>query len=103
MHLAAWHKKIASSLGKQRMDLRQAFGLALREQRKKTRISQDALALLADLDRTYISLLERGTKSPTLDTIQRLCAALQIPASQLILSAEELRARSRRDRPDLAS
>lgn len=72
------------------MDLKQAFGLALREQRKKTGISQEALAESAELDRTYISLLERGSKSPTLDTINKLASSLKVEVSALVIRAEQM-------------
>ncbi|KVR89460.1 MULTISPECIES: helix-turn-helix domain-containing protein [Burkholderia cepacia complex] len=55
-----------------------SFAKALRELRKERRISQEALAFDAGLDRTYISLLELGRRSPTLETMLALCAALQI-------------------------
>jgi len=54
-----------------------AFGQALREFRKKTGLSQEQLALDADFDRTYISLLERGVQSPTLRTVVRLAEILE--------------------------
>lgn len=59
--------------------INQAFGLALREARKQAHLSQEDLAFEAQLDRTYISLLERGAKSPTLITIVQLCHALKLP------------------------
>lgn len=67
---------------------RQAFGAALREQRKKKHLSQEALAFEADLDRTYISLLELGQRSPTLDTMQQVAQALGIKVSTLVLRME---------------
>jgi len=45
-----------------------AFGDALRAVRKEKRISQEALALERGFDRTYVSLIERGVKSPTFRT-----------------------------------
>jgi transcriptional regulator with XRE-family HTH domain len=55
-----------------------AFGEALRKLRKTSSRTQEALAFDAKLDRTYISLLELGQRSPTLDTIMALCKALKI-------------------------
>lgn len=46
-------------------------------------LSQERLSFEAGMDRSYISLLERGHKSPTLDTIFSLCNALDIPFDQL--------------------
>ena len=71
----------------------QAFAVALREQRLLKNKTQDNLALDAGLDRTFISLLELGRRSPTLDTMVQLSSALQIPLSTLILRVEELLAK----------
>lgn len=72
------------------MNHKQAFGAALREQRKRGGLSQDALAHEAGLDRTYISTLELGQKSPTLDTIVKLSEALGVRVSALANRMEEL-------------
>jgi transcriptional regulator with XRE-family HTH domain len=61
-----------------------AFGEVLRECRKKSGISQEQLALKADLDRTYISLLERGLRQPTLETLFRLATVLEIAPATMI-------------------
>jgi transcriptional regulator with XRE-family HTH domain len=66
----------------------QAFGRTLRILRKKSGRTQEALAFDAGLDRTYISLLELGMRSPTLDTIMALCHALKLPISELAVSFE---------------
>lgn len=60
-----------------------AFGQAVRELRKEKNQSQEFLAFEAGLDRTYISILELGQKSPTLDTIVALCSALEVSFSEL--------------------
>ncbi|HYU73362.1 MAG TPA: helix-turn-helix transcriptional regulator [Ktedonobacteraceae bacterium] len=52
------------------------FGEQLRRVRKAALMTQEELAFRAELDRTYISLLERGIKSPTLTTFFRLCRVL---------------------------
>lgn len=72
------------------MNHKQAFGTALREQRKRKRLSQDQLAYEAGLDRTYISLLELGQRSPTLDTMHMLATALGIKVSTLVLRMEHI-------------
>ena len=51
-------------------------------------LSQEELAFEAGLHRTYISLLERGVKSPTLNVLFRLADALDIPPSQFIQEIE---------------
>lgn len=65
-----------------------AFGKAIRELRTRKNLSQESLAFEAGFDRTYISLLELGKKSPTLDTIMALCSALDIGLAQLASRVE---------------
>jgi transcriptional regulator with XRE-family HTH domain len=65
-----------------------AFGQALREVRRERGFSQERLALESGLDRTYISLLERGVQSPTLRTIFKLSSLLETPASEIVRMAE---------------
>lgn len=72
-----------------------AFGKALRLIRNSRKLTQDELAFRANLDRTYISLLELGTNSPSLDTIFLLCNALEIKFSYLAGLIEEKLAESK--------
>ena len=65
------------------------FGKVLRELRDGNNISQEKLAEYCDLDRTYISLLERGLRQPTITTIFKLAKALNISPSQLIAKVEQ--------------
>ena len=65
-----------------------AFGQVLRELRKTRKVTQDSLAFSAGLDRTYISLLELGQRSPTLDTMLALCDALHISFSEFAAAIE---------------
>ena len=60
-----------------------AFGVTLREIRNAKQWSQEQLAFEAGLDRTYISLLERGQRSPTLTTLYSLAAALGLTFPEL--------------------
>ena len=66
----------------------EAFGQALRVLRAERRWSQERLALESGVDRSYISLLERGRQSPTLDTIFRLATVLAIKPSDLLARME---------------
>ncbi|HHQ6624495.1 TPA: helix-turn-helix domain-containing protein [Serratia fonticola] len=61
-----------------------AFGKILRQQRLSLGLSQEQLALNCDLDRTFISLLERGQRQPSLTTIIVLSKSLSIAPSKLI-------------------
>jgi len=65
-----------------------AFGAAVRAQREKLGISQEELGFRADLDRTYVSGIERGVRNPTLKIIGRLAKALGTQASRLLATAE---------------
>jgi len=66
-----------------------SFSNILRELRLSRKLSQEKLAELCDLDRTYISLLERGQRQPTLTTLFRLSKALNISASDFINRIEK--------------
>lgn len=67
------------------------FGDHLRQARIDAGMSQERLALDAEMDRTYLSELENNHKSPTLDMLFRLCEALGISASGLIARVEKER------------
>jgi len=64
------------------------FGEVVREVRTRRGLSQEKLAELANLDRTFVSMIERGKRRPTLETAKRLAGALNIPLSAMIASAE---------------
>lgn len=72
------------------MQPEESFGKVLRAARKHRRLSQEALAADAGLERNYISLLEGGSSSPTLRVVFKLCAILGVPPSELLASVEEL-------------
>ena len=59
------------------------FGKRIAELRKKANLSQEKFAFKCDVDRTYIGTLERGEKSPTLNTIEKIARALGISKSEL--------------------
>ena len=67
-----------------------AFGSVLRESRTKADLSQEALALEAGVDRTFISLLERGLRQPSLDTVFRLADVLKVAPATLVGRAASL-------------
>lgn len=70
-------------------DLSKAFGSVLSELRRRAKMSQEELAFSAGVHRTYISQLERGLKSPSLDTIFLLAAAIEVKPSDLLRPYEE--------------
>ncbi len=65
------------------------FGGELRKAREAVGWTQEELAFNAGVHRTYISLLERDKKSPTLSMLFRLCQALGISASELVARVEK--------------
>jgi transcriptional regulator with XRE-family HTH domain len=66
------------------MSTKEIFAKNLRALRKKRGFSQEELAHRADLDRTYISSLERKKYAPTLDVLDKLAAALSVDPISLI-------------------
>lgn len=71
--------------------LSQAFGVVLRERRLAAGISQEELAQAANLHPTYVSMLERGIRNPTLDVAERIANALKVSLPDLIKRAERHR------------
>ena len=60
------------------------LGQRIREQRRKKGWTMDKLAEKADLSVNYVGDLERGVKTPSLDTFIRIVEALDVPADVLI-------------------
>ena len=67
------------------------FGAILREAREARGLSQEALALECDIDRSYVSRMERGLRQPTIAMLIRLSETLGVRASALILKLERAR------------
>ncbi len=65
------------------------IGKVLRKLRETQNLSQQLLAERSSLDRSYISLLERGLKRPSLHTTFALATGLGIPAYKLVQEIEE--------------
>ena len=68
-------------------DVQVRFGERLRKVRKERGISQERLADLAGLHRTYVSGVERGERNISLLNIERLAVALDVTMSDLMPSA----------------
>ena len=66
------------------MTIEKAVGQELRYCRTQKGLSQEDLGFEASLHRTYISLIERGLKSPTISTTVRICAALDIAPDEFL-------------------
>lgn len=65
-----------------------ALGLLIRQYRVSVGISQEELGLRCNLDRTYISGLERGVRNPSLTALTALAIGLNITVSQLLENLE---------------
>ena len=65
------------------------FGLHLKKLRLERNLSQEQLGMIAELDRTYISGIERGVRNVSLTNIFRIAQALNVPASELFHSDTE--------------
>lgn len=65
-----------------------ALGRAVRRYREKTGMSQEQFAFEVELDRTYVSGIERGKRNPTVATLLRLTAQLGTTPAGLLKSAE---------------
>ena len=74
------------------MDIREVFARNLRRYRRAARLSQEELAHRSDIDRTYISSLERSVYAASIDVVDRLAAALEIQASDLLVRPPSARA-----------
>ena len=61
-----------------------AFGKRVREVRKSKRISQEKLAEMAAIDRSYMGNIERGEKNVTLKKAYEICDALGIEIQELV-------------------
>ena len=64
--------------------LRQTFAANLRRIRAQRNMSQEALADVAGLHRTYVSSVERAERNISIDNIERLAVALNTPVEDLI-------------------
>lgn len=60
------------------MDIQKEFGLRIKELRAKSGISQELLAERAQMDRTYLSAVERGQRNVSLQNIERIASGLQV-------------------------
>lgn len=67
-----------------RKEILSSFGKRLQKLRTDLNLSQEKLAEIAGFDRTYISLLERGIRNPSLVNIFKLAKALNISPDKLL-------------------
>lgn len=72
------------------MTIAEAFGTVLKKYRKKLNLSQEELSYRCNLDRSFISLLERGKRNATIETLFKVCLNLNITPSNFIKEIEDL-------------
>tara|TARA_B100000963_G_C22628449_1_gene673609 strand:+ start:53 stop:268 length:216 start_codon:yes stop_codon:yes gene_type:complete len=65
------------------MDIKSRFGKKVKKLRLSKGLSQEAFAHKADLDRTYISSIEKGERNVSLVVIEKIAIALEIEISNL--------------------
>lgn len=71
------------------MTIEEAFGQVIKSLRKKLNISQEKLAEISSLDRSFISLLENGKKQPSLITIFQLAKSFNTTPSKVLSAVEK--------------
>lgn len=71
------------------MDIREVLAQNLRENRRAQGLSQEELAHRADIDRTYISALERCVYAAGIDVVDRLARVLGMEAADLLRRPED--------------
>lgn len=70
------------------MEIGEAFGKVLRQKRKEAGFTQEQLSYEADIQRNYVSLIERGVHQPTIAVLFKLASALGCSPAQLIVEVE---------------
>jgi transcriptional regulator with XRE-family HTH domain len=69
--------------------LAKKFGLLVKSLRSEAGLSQEAFADLCNLHRTYVGSIERGEKTVSIETANKLARALNLTIAQLFLKLEE--------------
>ncbi|MCX7950557.1 MAG: helix-turn-helix transcriptional regulator [Clostridiales bacterium] len=71
------------------MDIALLISKTIKKLRLEKNLTQDDLAYLSGLDKTYISLIERGKRNPTVLSLYAICKALGISLSEFFVIIEE--------------
>ena len=64
-------------------------GKVIQRFREEKGLSQEVLSGFADIGRTHLSAIERGTRKPTLETFYRVCEAMEVRPSVLLRAIED--------------
>ena len=70
------------------MKVEQLLADILRRERRKRKLSQEKFAILAGVDRSYYSKIERGENKPTLNILFKISAVLETKLSEIIREIE---------------
>lgn len=70
------------------MDIKLKVGQRIKELRNQLEISQEALGLKADVDRTYVTDVENGRRNVSLEILERLIKALEVSITEFFTSKE---------------
>ena len=65
------------------MDIKLRFGIKIKELRKQKGLSQEKLANLADIDRTYLPTIEKGERNVSIEVVEKLAKALEVQIKDL--------------------
>ncbi|QBZ98574.1 hypothetical protein GS03_02083 [Flavobacterium sangjuense] len=65
------------------MDIKQRLGLKIKELRKQKGLSQERLANLAEIDRTYLPTIEKGERNVSIEVVEKLAKALDVKVKDL--------------------
>ena len=80
---------------RRRLEFSDVFASVLSRHREAKHLSRQALSQKAGLHQTYIGMIERGLSNPSLDTVNAIAEALEIPLSKLIAETETERDRAK--------
>ena len=72
------------------MDVVRLLGVNVRHQRKLKGMTQEQLAAAAEMERSYVSDLERGTRNPSVAALGRIAEALEIEPYLLLLREQSM-------------
>jgi len=70
------------------LEVEKVFGSELRKMRKERGLTQEELAARADIERTFVSFLERGLRQPTLTSILKIAGGLGVSAASIVDAVE---------------
>lgn len=73
------------------MKIREKLGIVIKDMRLSKGISQEQLALETNIDRTYVSDIEKGTRNVSIEIIEKLANYFKVPISAIFLLIEKIK------------